>query len=229
MKRWTWLAILGAASLIAVALFATTVFAQGPRGWMAAPSSAVTADVEDGDWDCPMHDGSDASGYDMMGGGSGMMGAGYGMGLADQVTLTRVAGVLGISADDLVAQLKDGKTVAQVAEAKGVSLDTVVSTILAPRAEALKARVTDGYLTQEQADSILAQAAQRVEQMLTVVHPGLTGQNPATGQSNGRGGMMGGASSGGMMGGGYGRGGTMGGGFGGGMMGGGSSGGMMGW
>ena len=188
---------------------------------MAAPSSTVTADVEDGDCDCPMHEVGDASGYGMMGGGSGMMGAGYGMGLNNQVTLTRVAGVLRLSADDLLAQLKDGKTVAQVAEAKGVTTDTVADTILAPEAEILTVRVKYGYLTQEQADSILAQAAQRVEQMLTVVHSGLTGERPAAGQGYGRGhgGMMGGSSSGGMMGGGSS----------GGMMGGGSSGGMMGW
>ncbi|MDP3064347.1 MAG: hypothetical protein Q8O40_14220 [Chloroflexota bacterium] len=215
MKRWTWLAILGAAALIAVALFATTVFAQGPRGWMAANQPAPAADTEDadGDLDCPMHEGGDASGYGMMGGG--------GMGLADQVTLTRVAGVLGISADDLLAQLKEGKTVAQVAEAKGVSTDTVADTILAPEAEILTVRVKYGYLTQEQADSILAQAAQRVEQMLTIVHSGLTGERPAAGQGDehGHGGMMGGSSSGGMMGGASS----------GGMMGGGNSGGMMGW
>jgi hypothetical protein len=137
-----------------------------------------------------MHGGVGAGGYGMMGGG---------IGLGNQVTLNRVAGVLGISADDLVAQLKDGKTLAQVAESKGVSLDTLVDTILAPEAEVLKVRVKYGYLTQEQADAILQTAGQRVEQMLSVVHPGFTDERPATpgqGFGRGRGGMMGG----GMMG-----------------------------
>ncbi len=77
------------------------------------------------------------------------------------------AHVLDMDAPDLWAELRDGKSVADVAEEKGVPLEEIVDAILAPKAEYLNQLVADGRLTQDQADTLLAMARQRVENMLT--------------------------------------------------------------
>lgn len=111
--------------------------------------------------------------------------------------LDLMAETLGMTQEDLLAELRDGKTVAQVAEEKGVALETLVEALLAPRREALAQKVADGALTQEQADTMLAQMRENITARLqqTWQPGGMLGQ----GGMLGRGGMRG--RGGGMMGG----------------------------
>lgn len=67
-----------------------------------------------------------------------------------------VATQLGLEPADLMTELQAGKTIAQLAEEKDVSLDTITEAIIAARQEQLAQAVTDGLLTQAQADARLA-------------------------------------------------------------------------
>ena len=67
-----------------------------------------------------------------------------------------VVKALGITAEELRAELQVGKSVADVAAAKNVSIGTIIDAVVAEQTTALKQAVTDGKLTQEQADQRLA-------------------------------------------------------------------------
>ena len=67
-----------------------------------------------------------------------------------------VVKALGITAEELRTELQAGKSVADVAAAKNVSISTIVDAVVAEQTTALKQAVTDGKLTQEQADQRLA-------------------------------------------------------------------------
>ena len=73
-----------------------------------------------------------------------------------------IAAALGMSTDDMVVALRDGKSVAQLAQEKGVALDTVVEALRAPRQEALAQAVANGRLTQAEADAKLAQMEEQI-------------------------------------------------------------------
>ncbi len=80
------------------------------------------------------------------------------------------AKLLGLDEAALRTELQAGKTISDVAASKGVALDTIATAILdAQKADVAKA-VTDGKLTQAQADKILADAPARINTMLTTAH-----------------------------------------------------------
>ncbi len=82
-----------------------------------------------------------------------------------------IAKALGISESDLMTALKGGKTVADVATEKGVALTTVVDAVVAERTTALKQAVTDGRITQQQADDQLAKLKTNLPTMLSTKLP----------------------------------------------------------
>ena len=84
-------------------------------------------------------------------GGSGMRGFGYAGSMP-----TLLAEALGMTTEELFAAQTAGQTVAEIAAAQGVELADVVAAVVAPRAERLAQSVAGGYLTQEQADAMLA-------------------------------------------------------------------------
>jgi len=188
MGKKVWLVALMLVGLLVVALGTTSVLAQGEQQTVPSGNSWAGA---------PAHC-------------SAMMNSG----ITDQVTLKRVAGILGLTYDELIARLNRGETIAQVAEAQKVALTLVVDTIVAPETEMIQVQVKYGYLTQAQAQSTLEQIRYWAEQAVTSqasAYSQTTG--PATGYNqpygSGYGGMMGGwQGQGGMMGGG--RGGMMG-------------------
>ena len=70
---------------------------------------------------------------------------------------------LGANEEDLHTALEaDGATLAQVAEDQGVAVDTVVQALVTAEQERIAQAVTDGRITQEQADERLADLEQRV-------------------------------------------------------------------
>lgn len=164
----------------------------------------------------------------------------YGGLYLDQLTVVRVAKVLGLTPAELTAALQEGQTLSQIATSRNVSTDAVVAAITAPHKDSIQLRVTYGYMTQEQADALLEQLDQNARALLDRDFSGQTSGGYGNGwgamadycdgmmaEYGGAGGMMGGYGMGGMMGG-YGGGGMMGGYGMGGMMGGYGGGGMMG-
>lgn len=84
------------------------------------------------------------------------MGKGERGGFGPGASLTTIATALGVTKSDLQTAFQAGKSVADVATEKDVDLDAVIAAIVAEQTTALKQAVTDGRLTQEQADQHLA-------------------------------------------------------------------------
>ncbi len=85
----------------------------------------------------------------------------------DQPTLTRVAQTLGLTVDELTSQLQQGNTLKDIAAGQGVSDENVVATIIAPYQDELRLQVSYGYISQEQADSLLKEAQEHAQDLLT--------------------------------------------------------------
>jgi len=132
-----------------------------------------------------MMGGSGQAGYGrgMMGGRGGMMGGyaqaggGYEWMDAMHAWMTETGGmhtfvwdaladVLGLTNDELTAEVNSGKTIAEIAEAQGVSRADLVAAVETAHQDALAQAVADGALTQEQADAMLTQMAGRYEWMI---------------------------------------------------------------
>ncbi len=83
---------------------------------------------------------------------------------------TELLSLLKLDADKLGEELKAGKSLAAVAEAQGVSVDDLVSLLVEQQEAKLKEAVTAGKLTQEQADKMNENAAERVKEMVQNTH-----------------------------------------------------------
>lgn len=105
---------------------------------------------------------------------------------------------LGLTSEELTAQINSGKTLAQIAEEKGVSTKDLATTMETGMKAGLEQAVKDGKLTQEQADLMIQNMAGQYEWMIINMGAGMMG-------TGGRGGMMG--SGNGMMSPGFGSGG----------------------
>jgi len=81
---------------------------------------------------------------------------GFGQGQQTNPVLDVIAKTLGVDAATLQTDLQGGKTIADIAKEKSVELSTVVDAVVAERQTALTTAVTDGKLTQEQADAQIA-------------------------------------------------------------------------
>ena len=84
---------------------------------------------------------------------------GFGFGPNNQAALEAAAEALGMTADELSAQLWGGKTLAELAQEKGVDLQDVRDAVEAAQLEAARdaiaQAVEDGSITQAQADWLL--------------------------------------------------------------------------
>jgi len=99
------------------------------------------------------------------------------------------ATVLGISADDLMTQLRDGKSLADVAEAQGISVDKLKTDLLAQVKTALDTLVSDGKITQSQADEMYSRTESNIDNIVNAMGPlrggcpGGPGPGPMSGSS----------------------------------------------
>lgn len=125
-----------------IAMLVLSVLVAGLAGVVLAQDATPEA----GDL-CPF--GEACGGYGM--GGYGMRGNSY----AGSMPIL-LAEALGMTTEELYTAQTDGQTVSEVAAARGVELADVVAAVTAPQAERLAQLVADGYLTQEQADEMLA-------------------------------------------------------------------------
>lgn len=114
----------------------------------------------------------------------GQYGWGYCQGLGLPVSLEAISELLGLSPDEIIAQRQEGKSLVEIAAAQGVDEATLTEAVLAARAEVLQQKVTDGILTQEQADLMLERMQEHVSYMLnnTTVGPSGGKQGACYGQ-----------------------------------------------
>ncbi len=117
------------------------------------------------------------------GGGREGRGGGHGGGQGRQerraMALDAAATALGTTADDLRTQLESGSTLAQIATAKGVDVQTVVDALVAEANAKLAQAVTDGKITQAQADTRSEKLTERITDMVNNGRPQHGDQPPA--------------------------------------------------
>lgn len=87
---------------------------------------------------------------------------GPGVGRHFGADLDVAAGYLGITEDQLRADLSAGKTLAAIAKAKGKSVDGLIDVLYNAEKKELDEAVADGRLTKEQEQAILARVRDRV-------------------------------------------------------------------
>jgi hypothetical protein len=150
MKNWKRVALSATIlTLSAVTVFASAALAQGP-----GPAN---------------QNGAGSAQANRFGNGGGGTGPGYGLAVKgawagpDQSLVAVAAEAFDMEQTDLVAELQAGKTLAEVAEANDVAVQDLVDAFLAPRAEFLAQAVTDGKITQADADAMQA----RMQAMVT--------------------------------------------------------------
>jgi hypothetical protein len=80
--------------------------------------------------------------------------------------LTAAATYLGVTQAALQTSLEGGKTLADVAKAQGKSTDGLVAALVADETKELDAAVTAGKLTAAQRDELLANAKQRIQDLV---------------------------------------------------------------
>lgn len=85
--------------------------------------------------------------------------------------LGAASGYLGLTREQLRAELKAGRSLAQIAAAQGKTVDGLVTAMLAPVKERLAKAVAAKRLTQPRADEILERLSDRVEQRVQRTRP----------------------------------------------------------
>jgi hypothetical protein len=98
-------------------------------------------------------------------GGHGRFGHGPGIGLE------AAAEAIGISADDLRTELRDGATIAEVAAANDVDVQTVIDALVAEASANLDEKVADGDLTEDEAAERKAELEERITAMVNGERP----------------------------------------------------------
>jgi hypothetical protein len=100
------------------------------------------------------------------GGHGRRMGGPHMSGETKQAMLDAAAQTLNISTDELLTQLRSGQTLEQLAQAQGTTVEAVTEAALAAARTQLDEAVSDGTLTQEQANEIYAHLQQHGLRML---------------------------------------------------------------
>jgi uncharacterized protein YidB (DUF937 family) len=99
-------------------------------------------------------------------GGPGHPGGPFGGPASDALTE-----LLGLDADELRTQLREGVTLAEIATEQGVDVQTVVDTLVAELEERVDTAVENGRIDQAEADEKLAEAEARITDMVNNGRP----------------------------------------------------------
>jgi uncharacterized protein YidB (DUF937 family) len=97
---------------------------------------------------------------------------GPGPGLGACIALDEVADFLGVEESVIHDGLRDGQTLAQIAEANGSTADALAAHLLSQLETRLNEAVANGDITQERADEVLANAPERINDMINREGPG---------------------------------------------------------
>ncbi|MDX2077997.1 MAG: hypothetical protein SFZ02_16325 [bacterium] len=103
------------------------------------------------------------------GGGRGGGNHPAGDGLRDIIQV--VVDATGLEQEELLQQLRDGAILADLITANGGDVNAVIAEALAIVTEQTNQAVTDGKITQERADEILANAETRITELLNTQNP----------------------------------------------------------
>jgi hypothetical protein len=106
---------------------------------------------------------------------------------AEASLVTVAAEKLGMTVDELIAEMRAGKTIKELAGAKGIDVQTIIDAVLAQRAERLQELVDAGKLTQAEADAMLAQMKTHLEARISEPFVPGSGTCPGRGMGPGRG------------------------------------------
>lgn len=98
---------------------------------------------------------------------------GFGFRFHGGFQLEDAADAIGITLEELLEQLQDGKSIAEVAEDEGVDPQDVIGALVADIDERLDNAVADERLTREQADEIRAMAVESITAMVNGESNGL--------------------------------------------------------
>jgi hypothetical protein len=169
MKRFLMVAVL---VMALTALLATTALAGPPAPGAQGFSMGRGNQAQDGTCGTCTMDGA----------GAGQMRRGGMPAWAGQPD--EVATLLKMTAEEIQAARQAGKSLAQIATDKGITTDELVSTILDAKKVQLAALVTDGKLSQTQADLMIERMT---EQVTSMVERTTTGPAADRGQGMGRG------------------------------------------
>ncbi len=107
-------------------------------------------------------------------------GRGQRMGMGGEFQV--IADALGVDVATLRTEMQSGKTIADIAKEKNVELTTIVDAVVAKAQENLTTAVTDGRLTQEQADAQIALLKANLNVMFTKSFMQGAGNRPGFGQ-----------------------------------------------
>jgi polyhydroxyalkanoate synthesis regulator phasin len=94
-----------------------------------------------------------------------------------RLTVEAAATVLGLEPEELLSELKDGKTLAEVADGQGMPVGEFTAAMLAQVQQELDALVAEGTLTQEQADAIYDRVEENIDRIVNA-SPGPPGFGP---------------------------------------------------
>ena len=97
----------------------------------------------------------------------GRPGRAFGLGVASEA----VTDLLGIDAQELRTQLRDGATLAEIAEAQGVEVQAVIDELVGEVEERVTNAVENGRIDQAEADEKLAEAEARITDMVNNGRP----------------------------------------------------------
>jgi polyhydroxyalkanoate synthesis regulator phasin len=122
--------------------------------------------------------------------GAGLGGGHGGHHGGGRLDLAAAATALGVTEDELRTALEaDGATLATVAEAQGVPVDTLVTALTDAQEARIAQAVTDGRITQQQADQRLTDLAARITEQINATdadRPGGHGRGGAPRNSSGQ-------------------------------------------
>jgi len=98
-----------------------------------------------------------------------------------------VAGVLGITVDELYSLRLDGNSIAGIAEDKGVAVEDITNAALTAKTEQIEQLYIDGKITEEQKDLMLSQIGDRMSENINRTEVGNQGKGNGKqfGQSEG--------------------------------------------
>lgn len=97
---------------------------------------------------------------------------------------SNVAEFLGISQEDLQAARQSGKSLVQIAAEKGKSEQQLVDYVIGQRSTQIDQLVSDGRITQEQADQRIQQMTEQVKENLSRTEVGPNPSGNAAGKGN---------------------------------------------
>jgi hypothetical protein len=101
----------------------------------------------------------------------GLKGPGFfGHGLREK-KLDAAAKALGITADELMTQLRDGKSIADVAKAENVDVNKVIDALVSEAQSKIDGAVEDGHLTQDEATKLKSDLKDRITDLVNNAPP----------------------------------------------------------